>query len=105
VRSSAAAHAFATLAREQFVEPGSRRIKSPIDLAQYRTTDDDIESLYHNVLIVADESRGLNNSRAFAPICSTIATVPGDRYSTSAAAPVTTPPLLPSWLARPDGSP
>src|SRR2546421_8604453 len=41
VRSSAVVNAFATVPREQFVGPGPWRIKSPMDLAEYWSTDDD----------------------------------------------------------------
>jgi protein-L-isoaspartate(D-aspartate) O-methyltransferase len=57
-------NAFATVPREQFVGPGPWRIKSPMDLAEYWTTDDDDPShVYHDVLIALDESRGINNGQ------------------------------------------
>jgi protein-L-isoaspartate(D-aspartate) O-methyltransferase len=57
-------NAFAAVAREQFVGPGPWRIKSPMDLAEYWTTDDDDPSqVYHNVLVALDESRGINNGQ------------------------------------------
>jgi len=64
MRSSALVNAFATVPREQFVGPGPWRIKSPMDLAEYWTTDDDDPSqMYHDVLIALDESRGINNGQ------------------------------------------
>jgi protein-L-isoaspartate(D-aspartate) O-methyltransferase len=64
VRSSAVANAFAAVPREQFVGPGPWRIKSPMDLAEYWTTDDDDPShVYHDVLIALDEARGVNNGQ------------------------------------------
>ena len=64
VRSSAVVDAFATVPREQFVGPGPWRIKSPMDAAEYWTTDDDSPSqVYHDVLIALDESRGINNGQ------------------------------------------
>jgi protein-L-isoaspartate(D-aspartate) O-methyltransferase len=64
MRSSALVNAFATVPREQFVGPGPWRIKSPMDLAEYWTTDDDDPSqVYHDVLIALDESRGINNGQ------------------------------------------
>ena len=64
VRSSAVVNAFATVPREQFVGPGPWRIKSPMDLAEYWTTDDDDPShVYHDVLIALDEPRGINNGQ------------------------------------------
>ena len=57
-------NAFATVPREQFVGPGPWRINSPMDLAEYWTTDDDSPShVYHDVLIALDESRGINNGQ------------------------------------------
>jgi len=56
--------AFATVPREQFVGPGPWRIKSPMDIVEYWTTDDDSPShVYHDVLIALDESRGINNGQ------------------------------------------
>jgi protein-L-isoaspartate(D-aspartate) O-methyltransferase len=64
VKSSAVVNAFATAPREQFVGPGPWRIKSPMDLAEYWTTDDDDPShVYHDVLIALDEPRGINNGQ------------------------------------------
>ena len=57
-------NAFATVPREQFVGPGPWRIKSPMDPAEYWTTEDDNAShVYHDVLIALDESRGINNGQ------------------------------------------
>jgi protein-L-isoaspartate(D-aspartate) O-methyltransferase len=57
-------NAFATVPREQFVGPGPWRIKSPMDLAEYWTTDDhDPSHVYHDILIALDESRGINNGQ------------------------------------------
>jgi protein-L-isoaspartate(D-aspartate) O-methyltransferase len=64
VRSFAMVNSFATVPREQFVGPGPWRIKSPMDLAEYWTTDDDDpRQVYHDVLIALDESRGINNGQ------------------------------------------
>jgi protein-L-isoaspartate(D-aspartate) O-methyltransferase len=64
VKSSAVVNAFATVPREQFVGPGPWRIKSPMDLAEYWTTDDDDPiHVYHDVLIALDEARGINNGQ------------------------------------------
>ena len=65
VRSSVVVDALATVPREQFVRPGPWRIKSPMDLAEYWTTDDDNPiHVYHDVLIALDESRGINNGQS-----------------------------------------
>ena len=57
-------NAFATVPREQFVGPGPWRIKSPMDLAEYWSTDDhDPSHVYHDILIALDESRGINNGQ------------------------------------------
>jgi protein-L-isoaspartate(D-aspartate) O-methyltransferase len=64
VRSSAVIDAFATVPREQFLGPGPWRIKSPMDLAEYWTTDEDSPNhVYHDVLVALDESRGINNGQ------------------------------------------
>ena len=64
VRSPAVVNAFATVPREQFVGPGPWRIKSPMDLSEYWTADnDDPSHVYHDVLIALDESRGINNGQ------------------------------------------
>ena len=64
VKSSAVVDAFASVPREQFVGPGPWQIKSPMDLAEYWTTDsDDPIQVYHDVLVALDESRGINNGQ------------------------------------------
>ena len=64
VRSSAVVNAFATVPREQFVGPGPWRIKSPMDVAEYWTTDDDDpRQVYHDILIALDELCGINNGQ------------------------------------------
>jgi protein-L-isoaspartate(D-aspartate) O-methyltransferase len=64
LRSSAVVNAFAAVPREQFVGPGPWRIKSPMDLAEYWTTDDDDpRQVYHDVLIALDEAHGINNGQ------------------------------------------
>jgi len=56
--------AFATVPRERFVGPGPWRIKSPMRLEEYWTTDgDDPRHVYHDVLIALDEARGINNGQ------------------------------------------
>ena len=57
-------NAFAAAPREQFVGPGPWRIKSPMDLAEYWTTDNaNPRHVYHDVLIALDEWRGINNGQ------------------------------------------
>jgi protein-L-isoaspartate(D-aspartate) O-methyltransferase len=64
VNSSAVVNSFATVPREQFLGPGPWLIKSPMDVAEYWTTDDDDPShVYQDVLIALDESRGINNGQ------------------------------------------
>jgi protein-L-isoaspartate(D-aspartate) O-methyltransferase len=64
VGSRAVAEAFATVPRERFVGPGPWRIKSPMNLAEYWTTEDaDPRHVYHDVLIALDEARGINNGQ------------------------------------------
>jgi protein-L-isoaspartate(D-aspartate) O-methyltransferase len=56
--------AFATVPRERFVGPGPWRIRSPMDRAQYWTTNDaDPRHVYHDALIALDETRALNNGQ------------------------------------------
>lgn len=66
LRSPAVVEAFATVARERFVGSGPWRIKSPMDVdeIEYWSTDDaDPRTVYHDVLIALDESRGINNGQ------------------------------------------
>jgi protein-L-isoaspartate(D-aspartate) O-methyltransferase len=64
VSSRAVVKAFATVPRERFVGPGPWRIKSPMNLAEYWTTEDaDPCRVYHDVLIALDEGRGVNNGQ------------------------------------------
>jgi len=61
LHSPAVIAAFANVPRERFVGPGPWRIKSPMDLAEYWTTEDaDPRAVYHDVLIALDEVRGIN---------------------------------------------
>ena len=53
--------AFATVPRERFVGPGPWRIKG---MGRYWATEDtDPRRVYHNVLIVLDEAKGINNGQ------------------------------------------
>ncbi len=107
VRSSAVVDAFAAVPREQFVGPGPWRIKSPMDLAEYWTTEDDNPShVYHDVLIALDESRGINNGQPslWAYLFDRLELVPGERVLHSVVALDTTARLLPSLSAQPGGS-
>jgi protein-L-isoaspartate(D-aspartate) O-methyltransferase len=62
--SPAVFDAFATVPRERFVGPGPWRIKSPMNMAEYWTTEDaDPRHVYHDVLIALDEARGINNGQ------------------------------------------
>jgi hypothetical protein len=64
VRSRAVVDAFATVPRERFVGPGPWRVRSPMRMAHYWTTDDaDPRHVYHDVLIALDKTRGLNNGQ------------------------------------------
>ena len=108
VRSPAVIDAFATVPLEQFVGSGPWRIKCPMDLAEYWTTDDeDPRHVYHDVLVALDEPRGTNNGQPslWAYLFDHLYLAPGNRYFTSAAVPGTTPPLLPSLWAQPGGLP
>jgi protein-L-isoaspartate(D-aspartate) O-methyltransferase len=64
VRSRPVVDAFATVSRERFVGNGPWRVKSPMKMAEYWTTEDsDPRHVYHDVLIALDESRGINNGQ------------------------------------------
>jgi protein-L-isoaspartate(D-aspartate) O-methyltransferase len=64
VRSPAVIDAFAKVPRERFVGQGPWRIRSPMDMAEYWTTDNaDPRAVYHDVLIALDEARGVNNGQ------------------------------------------
>ncbi len=64
LRSPAVIDAFATVPRERFLGPGPWRIKSPMRLGEYWTTDDaDPRSVYHGVLVAVDEARNINNGQ------------------------------------------
>jgi protein-L-isoaspartate(D-aspartate) O-methyltransferase len=64
VSSPAVVGAFATVPREFFVGPGPWRVKSPMNMAEYWTTEDaDPRHVYHDVLIALDEARSINNGQ------------------------------------------
>jgi protein-L-isoaspartate(D-aspartate) O-methyltransferase len=64
LRSQAVIAAFADVPRERFVGPGPWRIRSPMNIAEYWTTEDaDPRAVYHDVLIALDEARGINNGQ------------------------------------------
>ena len=62
VSSLAVLNAFSTVPREDFVGRGPWRFLSPMNAAEYWTSDDaDPHYVYHDVLIALDEERGINN--------------------------------------------
>lgn len=64
ITSQAVMNAFATVPREYFVGPGPWRIKSPMRMGGYWTTEDaNRRHVYHDVLIALDEARGINNGQ------------------------------------------
>jgi hypothetical protein len=64
LRSPVLVAAFATVPRERFVGAGPWRIRSPMGIADYWTTDDaDPRRLYQDVLVALDETRGINNGQ------------------------------------------
>jgi protein-L-isoaspartate(D-aspartate) O-methyltransferase len=64
LETPAVIEAFAAVPRERFVGPGPWRIKSPMNLCEYWTTEgDDPRHVYHDVLIALDEARGVNNGQ------------------------------------------
>ena len=63
-RSPAVVAAFATVPREHFLGPGPWRVLSPMNPAEYWTTDDDRpHHLYHDILVAIDPMRRLNNGQ------------------------------------------
>jgi hypothetical protein len=64
IRSRAVFTAFAAVPRERFVGAGPWRVRSPMDMAEYWTTEDgDPRAVYHDVLIALDERRQINNGQ------------------------------------------
>jgi protein-L-isoaspartate(D-aspartate) O-methyltransferase len=64
IRSSPVVAAFAGVPRERFVGVGPWRVRSPMDMAVYWTTEDaDPRAVYHDVLVALDEARGINNGQ------------------------------------------
>jgi protein-L-isoaspartate(D-aspartate) O-methyltransferase len=64
VTSAAVIGAFATVPRERFVGPGPWRIRSPMNIDAYWSTEDaNPQHVYHDVLIALDEARGINNGQ------------------------------------------
>ena len=64
VRSPNVVAAFATVPREHFMGPGPWRVLSPMNIAEYWTTDDaQPHHLYHDILIAIDPMRRLNNGQ------------------------------------------
>jgi protein-L-isoaspartate(D-aspartate) O-methyltransferase len=81
LKSRALVEAFAAVPRERFVGPGPWRIKSPMELAAYWTTDDaDPRHVYHDVLIALDEAHGVNNGQPslWAFVLDRLAPAPGE---------------------------
>src|SRR5262249_3871459 len=65
VRSPDVVAAFATVPREHFLWPGPWRVLSPMNMAEYWSTDDARpHHLYHDVLIAIDPLRRLNNGQS-----------------------------------------
>lgn len=63
-RNEAVVDAFAMVPRERFLGPGPWRVLPPIRPDDsYLTDDDDPRRLYHDVLVVIDAKRGLNNGQ------------------------------------------
>ena len=64
VSSAAVIEAFATVPRERFVGPGPWRVRSPMNIDAYWSTEDaNPQHVYHDVLIALDEARGINNGQ------------------------------------------
>jgi protein-L-isoaspartate O-methyltransferase len=61
LQSEALVRAFAKVPREQFLEPGPWQVFSPGSETDWTTKDADPSRLYHNLLVVIDAERHLNN--------------------------------------------
>jgi protein-L-isoaspartate(D-aspartate) O-methyltransferase len=61
LQSEAVVRAFATVPREHFLGPGPWRVFSPGSQSDWTTKDADPRHLYHNLLVVIDPERHLNN--------------------------------------------
>src|ERR1700738_394678 len=64
IRSPRLVAAFAAVPREHFLGPGPWRVLSPMNMAEYWTTEDaQPHHLYHDILIAIDPVRRLNNGQ------------------------------------------
>ena len=61
LRSEALVRAFAKIPREHFLGPGPWQVFSPGSESDWTTKDADPRHLYHNLLVVIDADRHLNN--------------------------------------------
>jgi protein-L-isoaspartate(D-aspartate) O-methyltransferase len=61
IGSDAIVRAFAKVPRENFLGPGPWRI--PWGQEHWTTEDDDPKHIYHNILVIVDPARGLNNGQ------------------------------------------
>ena len=61
LQSEAVVNAFAKVPREHFLGPGPWQVFSPGSESDWTTKDADPRNLYHNVLVVIDAERRLNN--------------------------------------------
>lgn len=61
LQSEALVRAFAKVPREYFLGPGPWQVFSPHSESDWTTRDADPKHLYHNLLVVIDEERHLNN--------------------------------------------
>ncbi len=61
LQSEAIVHAFAKVPREHFLGPGPWQVFSPGSQFDWTTKDADPRHLYHNLLVVIDAERHLNN--------------------------------------------
>jgi protein-L-isoaspartate(D-aspartate) O-methyltransferase len=82
LRNESIVEAFANVPREQFTGSGPWLIHPPFsNESSYRTPNDDVRWLYHNVLISIDECRDLNNGQPslWARLFDALDLTPGER--------------------------
>jgi protein-L-isoaspartate(D-aspartate) O-methyltransferase len=87
--------AFAKVPREHFVGSGPWQVFSPFSESDWTTKDSDPSQLYHNILVVIDATRRLNNSHPsfLALLIDQLELKPGEHVVHVGCGPAITRPL------------